>query len=114
VASSVKIVIDPNALRDLVNDNPYIKNEILGIANKVRAEAQRTASSAENGPGGTISGYSGAGFSVEWEDRGKRPRANVKSNAPGETAMAAHFFSQKRDGVGHLRAALYKFTSRRG
>lgn len=112
MARGVKIVIDQQALTDLVEDNAYIKKELLDVANKVRSEAQATATSAENGAGGTIDGYASAGFTVEWEQRGARPRVNVRSNAPTETAMAAHFHTQKRDGVGHLRAALYKFTTR--
>lgn len=114
MASAIKIVIDKEVLADLVESNKYIKDEILDVAAQVQAQAQATASAAENGPGGTISGYAAAGFKVEWEQRSGRPRANVISNAPGEIAMAAHFNTQKRDGVGHLRAALYKFTSRRG
>ena len=110
--ASVKIIIHKDALADLVNDNAYIKNEVLGVAAQVRNEAAATAQSAQNGPGGSITGYAEGGFYVEWDDRGKRPRANVVSGAPGDVAMAAHFHTQKRDGVGHLRAALYKFTTR--
>lgn len=108
----VTVVFHKEAFKDLVNDNPYIKNELLGVAAQVKNEAQATAQSAQNGPGNTISGYAEAGFTVEWDDRGVRPRANIISNAPGDVAMAAHFHTQKRDGVGHLRAALYKFTTR--
>lgn len=111
--AKVKIVFDEQALTNLVAQNKYIRDELVGTAQKVAAEAQATASDAENGSGGKISGYSDAGFSVEYQSRGgKRPRVNVKSNADGETAIAAHFNSQRKNGIGHLRAALYKFTTR--
>ena len=84
----------------------------MDIANSVQGEAQATASSAEEGPGGTITGYASAGFSVVYEARGKRPRVLIKSNADSATITAAHFHTQKRDGIAHLRAALYKFTKR--
>lgn len=111
--AKVKIVTDERALADLVARNKYIRDEMVGTAKKVASEAQATASDAENGPGGRISGYSDSGFSVNYESRsGKRPRVNVVSNAPADVALAAHFNSQRKNGVGHLRAALYKFTYR--
>lgn len=111
--AKVKIVYDEQALTDLVNRNKYIRDELMGVAGAVAREAQATASEAEEGAGGTIDGYAAAGFSVEWQNRGgKRPRVNIKSNAPAETATAAHFHTQRRDGVAHLRAALYKFSGK--
>lgn len=111
--AKVKIVFDNDALTEFIETNDYIKAAIMGTAHDVAAEAQRTASAAEEGSGGRISGYAEAGFSVEWEPRGgKRPRANVVSNAPAEIATAAHFHTQIRDGIAHLRAALYRFTNR--
>lgn len=111
--AKVRIVYDEQALTDLVANNKYIRDELVGTAQKVAAEAQATASAAENGPGGRLDGYSDAGFRVDYESRGgKRPRVNVVSNAPADVALAAHFNSQRKTGVGHLRAALYKFTGR--
>lgn len=111
--AKVKIIYDEQALTDLVSKNKYIRDEMVGVARKVASEAQATASEAENGPGGRLDGYADSGFSVEYESRGgKRPRVNIKSNAPGDVALAVHFNSQRKTGVGHLRAALYKFTQR--
>lgn len=111
--AKVKIVFDEQALTDLVSQNKYIRDELVNTAQAVAREAQATASDAENGPGGRLDGYSDSGFSVDYESRGgKRPRVNIKSNASGAVALAAHFNSQRKNGVGHLRAALYKFTSR--
>lgn len=111
--AKVKIVFDEAEFTQFIRENKYIRDELVHTAQAVAAEAQATASDAENGTGGKISGYADAGFSVVYESRGsKRPRVNIKSNADGETAIAAHFNSQRKHGVGHLRAALYKFTSR--
>ena len=108
-----KIVFDELALAELVSKNKYIRDELVHTAQAVAAEAQATADSAQNGSGGRLTGYAEAGFKVEYQSRGgKRPRVNIISNADPETALAAHFYTQKRDGVGHLRAALYKFTRR--
>lgn len=110
--AKAKIVIHEDGLVDLLNRGG-IKTSMLATASEVAAVAQTTASSAEEGAGGRIDGYAAAGFSVQWEARsGKRPRANIVSNAPIKTFLAAHFHTQKRDGVAHLRAALYKLTRR--
>jgi hypothetical protein len=111
--SSVKVVVDPAGVDAFVTNNPAVRNLLMQTGYNVAAEANSTASDAEQGPSGRISGYASAGFSVEFQVRpGARPRVNVKSNAPGDIALAAHFSSQRRNGVGHLRAALYRFTSR--
>jgi hypothetical protein len=111
--ASVKVVIDNLALAEFLETNPAIKQEMLSVGQAVAAEAQATASDAENGGGGRIDGYAAAGFSAVWNPRGgKRPRVDIISHAPIETFLAAHFHTQKRDGVAHLRAALYKFTHR--
>lgn len=111
--AKVKVKIHEEGLSALLEDNPAIKAQLLGVANGVAREAQATADSAQEGSGGRISGYAEAGFSVEWQARGgKRPRVNVVSNADPKTALAAHFHTQKRDGIAHLRAALYRFTRR--
>lgn len=106
---STRVIVHEDGIADFLEMNPAVKAQLMGVAEQVATEAQRTASSAENGDGGRISGYASAGFSVEWESRGgKRPRVNIKSNADKKTFLAAHFHTQKRDGVAHLRAALYK------
>lgn len=111
--AKARIVWDESAFAEFVSRNKYIRDALVYTAQDVASEAQATASDAEGGPGGTIDGYAAAGFSVVYQSRGgKRPRVNIVSNADGETAMAAHFNSQRKDGVGHLRAALYKFTGR--
>lgn len=111
--ASVRVKIHEEGLAALLEENPAIRAKLLGVANGVAAEAQATADSAQKGSGGRIDGYAEAGFAVQWEARGgKRPRVNVVSKADSKTAMAAHFHTQKRDGIAHLRAALYKFTRR--
>lgn len=111
--AKVKIVWDESAFAEFISTEKAIRDLLVGTAQSVAAEAQNTADSAQEGPGGTISGYAEAGFSVQYEARGgKRPRVNVVSNADPKTALAAMFHTMKRDGVDHLRAALYKFTSR--
>lgn len=113
MANFVKVTVHEQGIADLLEANPAIRAQLMGVAEGVAAEAQRTASAAEEGSGGRITGYADAGFSVQWEARGgKRPRVNVVSNADKKTFMAAHFHTQKRDGIAHLRAALYKFTRR--
>lgn len=111
--AKVKVVIHEDALSAFVSKEKGIRDALVGVAQDVAKEAQATAQSAQKGPGGRIAGYAEAGFSVVYESRGaKRPRVNVVSNADPMTALAAHFYTFRRDGVGHLRAALYKFTRR--
>jgi translation elongation factor EF-Ts len=109
----MKVVVDEAALAEFIATNKPIRDLMVGVAQDVAAEAQATAQSAQEGPGGTIDGYAEAGFSVVYESRGlKRPRVNVVANADEKMALAAYFHTLKRDGVDHLRAALYKFTTR--
>lgn len=111
--AKARIVFDEAAFTQFINKNKYIRDELVHTAQAVAGQAQATADSAQNGSGGRLTGYAEAGFAVEYQSRGgKRPRVNIKSNADPQTALAAHFYTQKRDGVGHLRAALYKFTRR--
>lgn len=111
--AKIKIVYDEGALAEFVARNKPIRDLLVHTAQGVAAEAQQTASDAENGAGGSIDGYAAAGFSVVYDGRGgKRPQVLVKSNADSKTATAAHFHTQRRDGIAHLRAALYKFTQR--
>lgn len=109
--AKARIVIHSDGFADMMNDST-MKALLLEIGNQVASEAASTAQDAQQGPGGTISGYAEAGFDVIYEHRGSRPRVKVMSLADAETASAAHFYTQKRDGVGHLRRALYKFTRR--
>lgn len=107
------VFIDPKGIEEFITDNPDFKDTMMGIAKDVATEAQNTADSAQNGPEGDLTTYASSGFTVEWQKRGgKRPRVVVRSNADPQTALAVHFYTQKRDGVGHLRKALYKFTTR--
>jgi hypothetical protein len=106
-----KIVFEKGALDKFIQENKDIKNLLMDLANNVKREAEATASDAENGPGGKITGYASAGFTVKYEKRSKRPVVKIISNADGETATAAHFNSQRKNGIGHLRAALYKYST---
>jgi hypothetical protein len=111
--ANVRVTVHEEGIADFLRSNPAIRAQLVGVASSVAAEAQATADRAEEGSGGRISGYADAGFSVQWEGRGgKRPRVNVVSNADTKTFLAAHFHTMKRDGVAHLRAALYRFTRR--
>lgn len=113
MANGVKVVIHEDGIADFLNDNKGVRDMLVAEARKVAAEAQNTADSAQEGTGGRITGYAEAGFSVQWDRRpNKRPRVNIVSNADPKTSLAAHFHTMKRDGVAHLRAALYKFTRR--
>lgn len=114
MARGVKVVINDDGIRAFLAQNKDVRDLLISTGQAVAAEAQSTASDAEGGPGGRLDGYAAAGFSVEWEGRAKRPRVNVRSNADGEMATRVHLASQKRNGVGHLRAALYSQTSRGG
>jgi hypothetical protein len=109
--AKVRIVYDKKSLPEIAEE-PKLKAFLMSIGKQVAAEAQSTASRAEKGPGGRISGYADAGFSVVWENRGRRPRVLIKSNASPQTALRVLFYTQKAWGTAHLRRALYKFTRR--
>lgn len=111
-SKGVRVKVHPEAISDFLRANKPVRDLLMGTARDVAAEAQATASEAEKGAGGRIDGYAEAGFSVVWQGRTKRPRIDIRSNADGKTATAAHFHTQRVNGVGHLRAALYKFTRR--
>jgi len=106
-----KLVFNRDGVRQLMND-AGMDRLLFGIGQQVQAEAEATAQNAQRGPGGTIAGYAEAGFSLTVEELGDRPVAIIASKAQPEVAWAAHYYTQKRDGVGHLRKALYKFTRR--
>jgi hypothetical protein len=108
-----KVKVDQSAIRELLADNKGLRDALASVANDVANVAASTASAAENGSGGRIDGYAAAGFSVKFTNGGPgRPGFEVHSNADAKTATAVHFYTQKRDGVAHLRAALYSQTSR--
>lgn len=98
-------------IKQLMND-AKMDEFLFSIARDVATEAEATAQDAQRGPGGQIAGYAEAGFFAGVMDSGDRPIAIVSSKADERTAWAAHFYTTKRNGVGHLRAALYKFTHR--
>mgnify|MGYP006946326448 CR=1 FL=1 len=107
----VRVIVDEKGVEEILKANKSIRDLLVKTGQAVAANAQATASAAEKGPGGNLTGYADAGFSVEWDNPGnKRPRVNVRSNADGELATRVHFYTQKRDGVGHLRKALYDET----
>lgn len=110
---NVKVTVHEQGIANFLQQNKSVRDLLIGAANDVAAQAQATADSAQRGAGGRISNYAESGFSVVWESRGgKRPRVNVVSDADPMTALAAHFYTQKRDGVAHMRAALYSQTSK--
>lgn len=109
--AKVRVDYNPDDVRAWLSENPDVKNLIMGVAQGVAGEAQATAGDAEKGAGGRIDGYAAAGFRTEWVGSG-RPQARVYSNADSKTITAAHFHTQLVNGVAHLRAALYRFTSR--
>lgn len=108
--AKTKVVFIEGAFSELLRKNPKLKEVFTDEAEKVRNAAQATAQAAQNGPGGTIYGYAEAGFTWKWEARGNRPRVTITSNADPEMALRAHFYTQKRDGIAHLRAALATIT----
>lgn len=107
----VRVEYNPADVEAWLNENPDVRNLIMGVAQGVAGEAQATASDAEGGSGGRITGYAAAGFRTEWVTSG-RPQARVYSNADPKTITAAHFHTQLVNGVAHMRAALYRFTGR--
>lgn len=108
--ASVKVVTDPQALAELLVRNPELRAIFSSVGEQVKSAAEATAQAAQNGPGGTLHDYAEAGFTVKWEARGRRPRVVISSNADPEMALRVHFYTQKRDGVAHLRAALRSVT----
>lgn len=106
-----KVVFHDAEIKFWLNSEPAIRSLLMTVGQAVATQAQATASSAEEGSGGRIDGYASAGFRVEWVTKG-RPQVRIMSNAPSDMITAAHFHTQIRDGVAHLRAALYKFTTR--
>jgi hypothetical protein len=110
--ASVKVKVDPQGVADFLRSNKGVRDLLNAQAQQVKARAEATASDAENGAGGTIDGYADAGFQIRWIMRGRRPRVDIVALADSETVTAVHFHTQKRDGVAHLRAALYDITDR--
>lgn len=108
--ASVRVVVHPEGLRELLIKNPEIVGLMKSQGKTVEREAASTAQDAQKGPGGTIFGYAEAGFTTEWQVRGKRPQVVVKSNASSEMATRVHFYTQKVWGVAHMRKALKAIT----
>lgn len=108
--AKTKVVFIEGAFGELLKKNPKLKQVFTDEAEKVRDAAQSTAQAAQNGPDGTLYGYAEAGFTWKWESRGNRPRVDIYSNADPEMALRVHFYTQKRDGISHLRAALKTIT----
>lgn len=113
MVKKVKIEVNKKDIQKWLSESKEVKKLLMDVAKDVEGEARRTASDAENGSGGTITGYESAGFKTEYDTSGNIPVAKVVSNADGGTATAAHFNSQRKNGIGHLRAALYKFTTKK-
>ena len=111
MAKGVRVDVDPRGVEYFLKTNKPVRDMLAKTANNVLVEAQATADSAQNGAGGRVAGYAEAGFTIEWRTSAKRPQIRIVSNADGKTATAVHFYTQRRDGVAHLRAALYKFVS---
>jgi len=109
--AKVKIETHDAAFRDLLKSDDMYKI-VKSVADDVLAEAEATASDAEKGSGGTIDGYASSGFSIVRKQGGTRVEAHVQSNASPEIFLKAFFYTAKRDGVAHIRRALYKFTKR--
>jgi len=103
--------LDKKALKDFLTDSPEIDRGLKEQAEQIANKARATASDAENGSGGSIDGYAAAGFRVESEKNAKRKIYKVVSNADPKVSLAAHFNSQRKNGVGHLRAAAYAFAA---
>lgn len=113
MAKKVKVVVDNQGLADFLNQNKGIRDMMAKEAQAVKSRAEATASDAEEGAGGTLDGYASAGFTIKWIMRGRRPRIEIHSNADPKTITGVHFHTMKRDGIAHLRAALYSITTRR-
>jgi hypothetical protein len=110
--AKVEIQIHKDGIADFVNNNPEIRNLLIGVGKEVQNVAIATASAAENGSGGTIDGYAAGGFEVDFVTGSKRPQVTVSSGASEEMMTRAYWHTQRRDGVTHLRAALYSQTNR--
>lgn len=109
--AKVRIERHDDGFRALLKSDDMYKT-LDDMANKVLNEAKATASDAEKGSGGQIDGYAAAGFSKVKHIGGTRVEARIVSNADPDTFLKAFFYTAKRDGVAHLRRALYKFTNR--
>lgn len=105
-SGSVHVRVEPEDLVAFLQENKEIRDLLIGEAQKVQDEAAATAQDAQGGPGGRLYDYAESGFSVEWEQRSRRPRVNIRSNADPEMALRVHISTTVRNGIGHLRAAL--------
>lgn len=110
--AKVTVRVDPGAIKEFLQQNKPVRDLLYNVGAAVQSNAESTASDAERGPGGRIDGYAAAGFSVIFDMGRTTPRVIVKSNADSETATRVYWYTQKRDGVAHLRQALYSETMR--
>lgn len=101
-----KVVFIDGSMAQFLKNNPEIRKTMMDVGKEIQAAAENTAQDAQNGPGGTLYGYAEAGFEVVWESRGKRPRVLIRSLADSDMALRVHFYTQKRDGIAHMRKAL--------
>lgn len=108
--AKVQIKFDDSAMQKL-QSVPELKSLLMETGDRVHQAATSSAQDAQRGPGGTLYGYAEAGFEVTWEQRNKRPRVVVQSLADPVMSLRVHFYTQKRDGVAHLRMALKEGTS---
>lgn len=109
--ANVKVVVHEKGISDFLQMNKGVRDQMVSVANMVKSEAEATASDAEEGPGGRISGYADAGFEVQWESRGgKRPRVLIVVKADKKTFLAAHFHYLLKTGYGHMAAAIYSVS----
>ena len=106
----VKVVVDPRDVEAFLNENSAIRQLLLSTGEAVAGVASSTAQDAQGGPGGRLHGYAESGFKVEYESGSKRPQVKVRSLADPMMALRVHFYSQRKNGVGHLRAALYAIS----
>jgi hypothetical protein len=105
--AKVRVEVDEGALREFLIKNPDVRGLMTDVAQSVKAAAEATAQDAQGGPGGQLNGYAEAGFDIQWDARSRRPRINIVSLADPMMALRVHFYTQKRDGISHMRKALH-------
>lgn len=107
-SGSTRVQIDNGAVTEFINKNKAVRDVMAGVARSVQAAAEATAQDAQNGPDGTLYGYAEAGFDVVFESGSgrRRPRFLIISRADPDMFLRVYFYTQKRDGITHLRKAL--------
>lgn len=107
-----RIEFDDGGMQAVLRE-PGVKTLLMGVAEDVKASAESTATAAEY-KSDRLAGYASAGFRIEYEERSRRPRALVGSNADEQLYLRVYFATIKNWGVAHLRQALYRNTTRGG